>query len=230
MSVNSYERLLSASAVYVSDGWLPPEETCEALADLKAEHLRLLDATRSALQELADARRSVDVAAEARSEALQAAILAGRDAASVKADEPDVEAIAELERVYLASAAALEQFVNETRAEVVEREPEIREQLAEDLADADELRRQARELLAEADALAAKPEKMSNWLDRFGSRDYMGPLAYEDMPDPHIGPMPGSADLVLAEGEVMGIGSDFPTQEELAAQAIARMEAEDAAA
>ncbi len=83
-------------------------------------------------------------------------------------------------------------------------------------------------MLAEADALATAPEKMGHWLDRFTVRPYLGSLAYEDMPAPHIGPMPGSAELVLAEGMVAGVGSDFPTQEELNAQILAMAEAADA--
>jgi hypothetical protein len=227
---NAYERLISDSAVWVDEAWLPPGEDCEELADLKVEHVRLVSETRLALTALGVARRAAIQVTEARDEGMTAAVLAGRDPASVDADEPDAEAVAGAECRYLATAAALERFVQEAREEIIDREPEIRELLAEDLIEAEELRKQARQMLAEADELAARPEKMGHWLDRFTVRPYLGPLAYEDMPAPHIGPMPGSAELVLAEGQVAAVGSDGLTVEERNAQILSMADAEDAIA
>src|SRR5689334_7110598 len=94
MSGNAYERLLIDSAVWVDEAWLPPEEACEALADLKAEHVRLVSDSRLALEALGEARRAAARASAARAEALTAAILAATDPAAVKAKEPDAAAVA----------------------------------------------------------------------------------------------------------------------------------------
>src|SRR5581483_6889495 len=92
MSVNAYEPLLTDSAVWVDEAWLPPEETCEELADLKAEHVRLVGESRLAIETLGKARRAAAQAVDARGEAMTAAILAGKDPASVKVAEPDTAA------------------------------------------------------------------------------------------------------------------------------------------
>jgi hypothetical protein len=226
--VNAYERLISDSAVWVDEGWLPPREACEELADLKSEHLRLLAATHEALQMLGTAGRDAALVAEQRSETLTAAVLEGKDPMRVKLpDEPDTEAVERAKSIYLSTADALERFVKEVRRLIYDREPGIRDRIAEQLSEAAALREEAQKLLAQAEAMEADPERLVNWLDRYNGTSHLGPLAFERMPAPWIGPPPGGARLVLAEGQAVGVGGDFPTVEELNAQALARIEAEE---
>jgi hypothetical protein len=228
---NAYERLISDSAVWVDEAWLPSERSCKELADLKTEHLRLLAATHGALQALGVARREAALLVEQHSEALTAAVLAGEDPDKIKFAEPDTAAVDSAERLYLSTTNALERFVEEARAEILKRAPEIRQRMDERLAHAAELRAEAQRTLAVAEALEADPQRMNNWLARYTGKSPLGPLAFERMPEPWVGPMPGGAKLVLAEGEAMGVGSDFPTVEELNAQALARVaEQEDVVA
>jgi hypothetical protein len=224
---NAYERLISDSAVWVDEAWLPSERSCKELADLKAEHLRLLVATHGALQALGVARRDAALVVEQRSEALTAAILAGEDPNKVKFAEPDTAAVDSAEQLYLSTANALERFVEEARAEILGRASDIRQRMAEQLARAAELRAEAQRTLAEAEAMEADPQRMNNWLDRYTGESPLGPLAFERMPEPWVGPMPGGAKLMMAEGESMGVGSDLPTVEELNALALARVEEEE---
>ena len=82
--VSAYERVLVASPAFLDRGWLPPESDCAELADLRVGHERLLDACADALRELSEARRAVETAGEARSDALREAFLAGESPDTVE--------------------------------------------------------------------------------------------------------------------------------------------------
>ena len=54
-AIGAYERLVrDAGSTFFDREWLPPEEECAELAQLRIEHLRLLDGYEAARKELAE--------------------------------------------------------------------------------------------------------------------------------------------------------------------------------
>jgi hypothetical protein len=214
--VSAYERVLVASPAFLDRGWLPPETDCVELADLRASHERVLDACTDALRQLSEAKRVVESAGAARTDALRDAILAGRSPASVDLPEPDETAVADALRVYNAASEALESFVTTAQEQIAARAPEVRNGLGALLRNAHAKRAEARRLLDEADRLEAEPKRLSHWLDRYTGHSVLGPIAYESLPAPTRVPAPPLFDEIagLPPATVIGIGSDDLTPEE----------------
>jgi hypothetical protein len=212
----AYERVITRSRAFVDPGWMPGAEDAPELADLSADHVRLLTAMNDALAQVGEARAALDGAANTRADALRDAFATGKDTSKLKLREPDGTDLEAAIELYEAAAEALEIFIVRANEEVFTRAPVIEERLAHQLMAAEEKRAEARALLAEAERMAGEPQRLHNWLARFTGESKLGPYAFAQMPLPWVGPMPGSADLVFREGEgqVAEIGSDEITPEE----------------
>jgi hypothetical protein len=200
-------------------GWLPPEADCAELADLRADHERLLGACADAARQLREAKGAVEQAGAARSDALRDAFLAGTSPASIELPEPDMAAVADAIRVYEAACEALESFVTSALEQLAERAPEVRRGLATLVRNAEAKRAEARRLLDEAHLLEAEPRRLMSWLDRYTGHSHLGPIAYETLDLPVRVPVPPLFDEIagLPPATVVGVGSDDLTPEELEA-------------
>lgn len=216
MGTGAYERLLSVSQVFFDPGWLPPPEECEQFADLREQHLRLLDAVKSTLAKLSAARERVDGTQAQRQAAMREAFLTGT--AAELPPPPDVD-LSEERAEYEAACEALEQFVQRAQAQIAARAPQVRAKLRERSLAAEEKRAEARRLLEEADGLASRPRALLYYLDRYTGRSALGPIAYYQLGVPLPEPVPELFQQVarLAPGEVIEVGDDNLTDEELEA-------------
>jgi hypothetical protein len=219
VTAGAYERLVVASQAFLDAGWLPPAADCPELANLRAEHERLLEACRAALAQLGEARQAADDAAEARVTALREAFVAGSDPKTVKLPLPDRAPVEEAARLYEAASEALEQFVLDAQREIAARSSSIRSSIEARVRSAAVKRAEARALLAEADRLDAEPKRLSNWLDRYTGDSVLGPYAFELLDVPVREPVPELFQEIagLAPGDVIDVGSDELTEEELEA-------------
>lgn len=227
MGSTAYERLVVASQAFLDPGWLPPEEDCPELADLREQHERLLAACDEALAELGEATRAVEQARGQRADALRDAFLSGSGPESVTLAEPDESALAEARSVYDAATAALEAFVASAQAQIEERGPQIRDGINGRLREADAKRAEARKLLEEANRLEAEPRRLLNWLDRYTTvtdtfsgeqrkASVLGPIAYETLGLPERLPAPELFHEItgLPPATVVEVGGDEVTDEE----------------
>jgi hypothetical protein len=225
--VTAYERVLTASRVFLDPGWLPPAADCEELADLRAEHERLLAACADALANVGEVQIAVDLAAEARGDALREAILAGQNPATVDLLEPDDTGVREAQRIYEAACEVLEQFVTRAQEQIEERAPTVRAGVEGLVRDAHEKRMEARRLLEEADRLEAEPKRLLHWLDRYTTVEdpmsgeqrkasVLGPIAYESLDLPRREPVPELFEEIagLPPATVIDVGSDEISEQE----------------
>jgi hypothetical protein len=228
---SAHERIISRDQArgrtFLSPGWLPPEAECPELADLRAEHLRLLSAVDQALTKLSAMRVAAESAESRRSDAVREAIRAGKDASRVKVTAPDTLAIERAGRDYESAGEALELFVQDALREIEQTAPAIEAALAERISAAAAKRAEARCLLAEADRLAADPKRLQSWLDRYVSvtdnfsgesrkRNALGPIAFDATDVPLPTPVPDVISEIagLGPAEVLGVGSDELLPEE----------------
>lgn len=216
---SGYVRLLLEGAAYTRPGWLPAADDCPELAGLRDEHHRLLGVVESKLAELQSLIRSAESAETERGAALQDAILAGRDPKTVAVKAPTEDEIRAARVEYEAAVGALSQWVAKTLAVIEETAPEIEAGLDGRLREAEAKRAEAQRLLAEADRLAAEPTRLRNWLARYVTvtdafsgesrkASVLGPITFDELARPHIGPMPGGAELTFAPAEAIPVGSD----------------------
>jgi hypothetical protein len=217
--VSAYERVLVASPAFLDRGWLPPENDCAELADLRKDHQRLLDACGDALSQVHEAKYAVETAGGMRSDALRDAILAGESPSSVELPEPDLTAVEAAGRVYAAATEVLESFIGSALEQIAARAPEVQRGLAALQQKADAKRAEARRLLDEADRLDARPRRLANWISRYTGESVLGPIAYEALDAPMRVPVPPLFDEIagLPPATVVGVGSDDLTPEELEA-------------
>jgi hypothetical protein len=229
-AAGAYERVVMRSPAFVDRGWLPPADDCAELADLRAEHERLLDVVADALAKVRKAREEIDGADEKRAVALRDAIAAGKSPASVVLEKADEQALKGALGVYDAACAVLEMFVRNAEQQIVERAPVVRDGFATSLREAEAKRAEARRLLHEASRLEAEPKRLLNWLDRYTTVEdpesgeqrkasWLGPIAYEAMDLPVREPVPPLFEEIagLAPATVIEVGSDEVAPEELEA-------------
>ena len=88
------------------------------------------------------------------------------------------------ERRTNAATSALNQFLEETLAEIKERAPEWYALLDERQEEAEVKREEARRLLAEADASVGESERMRVWLARATGESPLGQYPFAEMPIP----------------------------------------------
>src|SRR4051794_4224475 len=94
---NGYRRLTVRRWRYLEDnpatmnpGWIPPAAECPELAELRAEHERLLAGSHEALKALSELKGRAESEKERRGDALLGAILAGGSATETEFPEPAV--------------------------------------------------------------------------------------------------------------------------------------------
>jgi len=190
MSTSAYERILVQSAAFLDPNWFPPEDVCPVLADLRADHVRLLAVTKEKLTALGALQRQRQTAEEASADALRAAFLTGQEPNGALPDAPADSEIADAVHEYEVACEALEELVQRALREIVAREPQIRETLHEASAAAEAKRAEARRLLEEAERLASAPRRLMHWTDRYTGRSFLGPIAWTHLGDVVPEPLP----------------------------------------
>jgi hypothetical protein len=177
-----------------SPGWLPSAEDCPELADVRADHERVLAATTEAILEVGDLHSKRNAELEAIRAAHEQAFFRGTNA-----DVPELtvteDEIAQAGARADAARDALQAFVRQAVATVCEREPEIVSGLDDARAEAEAKRAKAQELLAEADAMEEAPWRLTQWLDRATGRSHLGHFPYEQIEVP---PPPEALDMEAA--------------------------------
>lgn len=180
-------RLLEMEPALSRPNWLPTGDAWPELAERRAQHERLLAAIAQVEQETLEAWQGHDAAEKAHAAELQAAFLEGREPDEPKERQPpEVRAaeVADLQSRANAAMAALNQFLEETLAEIKERAPEWYALLEERQAEVEVRREEARRLLAEADASVGETERMRVWLARATGKSPLGQHAFAEMPVP----------------------------------------------
>jgi hypothetical protein len=234
MSIMRRWRFLEDEPAVTNPGWIPPEGDCPELADLRAEHQRLLNGFAEANQALFQLRQQAEADAVKRSDALRAAILAGGDpktASFPKSKITEAQLAEAVQRTEIARDA-LQQFVERAVEQIGERSGQIHKGLAERLQDAEAKRTEARALLREAERLSAEPRRMLDWLARSTGESPLGLFPFSDMAVPVPVPVPAMfeeiAGLASTSNEIfevedddtdgiIEVGGDGPTAEELEA-------------
>jgi hypothetical protein len=179
--------LLENNTALSDPGWLPPPEAWPELAELRAEHERLLTVARQEAGKLSKLRKQQEDAEAARGEAMKAAFLAGNDPDAEKNRKAQTRLeldIAEARLRVEAATDALVAFLTEAIAEVERRAPEFYATLDSRRAEAEVKRKAAQRLLEEADAVVGEADRMRGWLDRESGKSALGHYPYEQMPVP----------------------------------------------
>lgn len=180
-------QILEREPALLKPNWLPNEAAWPELAERRAQHERLLAAIAEVGQEALAARQRHDAAEKAHADELQAAFLEGRAPSEPEERQPPearAAEVADFERRASAARAALNQFLEETLAEIKERAPEWYALLSERQAEVEAKREEARRLLAEADASVGEAERMRFWLARATGESPLGQYPFAEMPVP----------------------------------------------
>jgi hypothetical protein len=178
--------LLENNTALLSPGWLPPGGDWPELADLRAEHERLLVASVEASRAVAEVKRRHEAEDEQRGEAIKQAVLAGEDPAATNgtaADERSAERAEAMLR-YEAATDALVEFLAKAIAQIKEQASELYAALESRRAEAEAKRQEAQRLLAEAEQLVVGVERKQHWLDRISGQSALGHFPYEQMTVP----------------------------------------------
>lgn len=191
-------------------GWFPPKDECAELADLRAEHLRLLAARGEAYSELADLRRQQEREADEHGRALTAALLAGEEAPPPPSGQVTERELADALLGVEAANDALQAFARTAVQGVVDRAPQVQAGVAARLRLADEKRAEARAFLAEADRLAAEPTRLRDWIARATGESPLGLVPFDHLGLPMRPPVPEVIEEIarLRPGEAIDLGSD----------------------
>lgn len=164
-------------------GWLPPAAEVPELADLRADHDRLLDAVAGARREAFELRLKRGGELEAQRAGQEAAFLG-------HAPEPVPTATVTEEEVdqarVRADAArdALQTFAQQAIATIREQEPALVDKLDATVAEAEAKREEALAIIAAAEAMEASTRRLRAWLGRATGRSVLGQYAYEQMEAP----------------------------------------------
>lgn len=202
--------VLEDNPVLTNRGWLPPAEECPELADLRAEHERLLAARAEALETVSALIRQQEDEEQTRGRAMTDAMLAGEsEPKNIKPKVTD-EDLKEARLRFEATSDALQEFAKSALANVREQAPKLYAGLTDRNREAEAKRLEARELLAEADRLAASPKRLRDWVDRCTGESPLGLVVFESLALPVRQPTPRLFEELagLGPGEVAEIGSD----------------------
>jgi len=183
-------RFLEDEPAVAHPGWFPPAAECPELADLRADHDRLIEAVKQTARDASALFNARKVELEAQRAAHERGFLGG-ETEPVPALTVGEDQIAEATARADAARDALQTFAQNALAEVEQREPKLLGQLNEVQHGADLLRAQARRMLDEAELAELTTKKLSNWLARATGRSYLGQIGWDDlglpvpMPDQH---------------------------------------------
>jgi hypothetical protein len=212
-------RFLEDNPATTNPGWFPSAVDCPELAELRAEHERLLTGFYEALKASGELRSRADAEIEQRGDVLMDAILAGGNPTTTPLPEPSVtkEELAEAGQRAEVARDALQAFAEDAVQSVRAQAGAIRRGIAEGMREADAKRAEARRLLAEAERLSAEPMRLQHWLDRATGASVLGLFPFEQMEAPVRVPVPELFREIagLAPGEVVEVGGDGLTEDEL---------------
>ena len=194
MDENARWEFLFKNPAVVDPGWLPPQDEVPELADLRADHDRLLAARADAGQTAFALRQRREQELEAQRAAREQALLDGEDARLPKLTVTEAKlaaAVADAE----AAQDALQSFVQRAVMQVVERESDLLSGLDAITRDADGKRAEAQALLDEAARMEAGTKRLRNWLTRVTGESALGLYPYEQMETPG----PDGGDMTVRE-------------------------------
>lgn len=181
-------RFLEDNPALVQPNWLPPEDEAPELAELRAEHVRLITLRADKARAAFELKRKSDAEAQARDDALREAYLEGADATAGLPDFTVYEDdLTEAGREYEAATDALQTFTQRATKQLAELAPDLITKLDARIAEeAEPLRRQALDLMARADAIEMNARRMRNWLSRAdgGANVHLGHYPYNGLPAP----------------------------------------------
>jgi|GEM_PF-2892911 len=165
-------------------GWLPPSTDVPELADLNAEHERLLalvdeqDAVRFELEAKYDAEL------EAQRAAQESAFLGqGSGKKPPKITVTDA-ARAEAKAKSAAARDALQTFIEQAVAEIKELIPDLYAGITKIMKKAEAKYAKAKALENEARQLEGSTKKLGNWLGRFDGTSKLGLISWDDLDVP----------------------------------------------
>jgi len=164
--------------------WLPPEEEWPELAELRAEHVRLLNACDAAIAAATATNARFRAEDEQVKAEVEAALREGRKEKKVASTPPEERRKEQKQnqRRLVAAIELLVEFLHGAFKELQERAPELYDLLSQEAAEADKKREQAKRLLAEADRVVAGVQRKRFWLDRESGRSTMPHYPFEEMP------------------------------------------------
>jgi hypothetical protein len=185
-------RFLEDNPGVVRQGWLPPASEVPELADLRADHDRLLDAVAQTGREVAALNRQRAEEVEVRRAAQERSFLGGEGTEELPALTVTDGEVAEAMIRAEAAKDALQSFVQIAVARVTEREPQLVGQLDEVARAAAVKRAEAERMLAEAQELELSTRKLGNWLARTTGRSALGHFQQRTVSDLHAAANPAT--------------------------------------
>jgi hypothetical protein len=194
MDENERWEFLFKNPAVVDPGWLPPQGEVPELADLRADHDRLLAARAETGQAAFALRQRREHELEAQRAAREQALLDGKDARLPKLTITEAKlaaGVAEAE----AAQDALQSFVQRAVTQVVERQSDLLSGLEAITREAEGKRAEAQALLDEAARMEAGTKRLRNWLGRMTGESALGLYPYEQMETPQ----PDSGDMTVRE-------------------------------
>src|ERR1035437_8212704 len=162
-------------------GWLPTAEEAPKLADLKAEHERLLTVVREQDAEQLKLERRRDAELEAQRAAQEASFLGKSTGAKPPKITVTDKALAEAQARSDAAYDALQTFAKRAVKEITRLTPDLRAGLVEIVSQAEARRAEARALQAEADQLEGSTNKLRNWHARFDGSSALGLISWNTL-------------------------------------------------
>lgn len=178
-------RFLEENSAVVRADWFPSEEECAGLADLRAEHERLVTVVAGEIKAAGDTGRKRRAELEAQRAERERAFLDGkRKPESAPAVTVTEDAVAEAFARADAARDAVQSFAKQAIAEVTERAPALLDGLGEIVQQAEAKREEARTLLDEAQQMELGTKRLRNWLARTTGESVLGLYPFGQLPLP----------------------------------------------
>jgi hypothetical protein len=176
-------RFLEDNPAVTRAGWLPPAAEVPELADLRANHERLIAAVEETAQEASALSRKRNAELEAQRAAHERGFIGGEPQKMPPLTVGDDQVA---EAVFQADAArdALQTYVQTVIAEIKQREQKLLDQMDEIRRAADVRRAEAQRMLDEAELAELSTKKLSGWLARATERSHLGHYPYDELPLP----------------------------------------------
>jgi hypothetical protein len=187
-------RLLEDHPALSKPDWLPPGAEWPELAELRAEHERLLTARAEAWTAAGEVVGVFNREDEARDEALRQSFRTGKAPEEVDLTPPEEREAQRLEavRAWEMATDVLCEFLRGAIRELAERSSTLYAELELEAEDAELKKAEAARLLAEADRQVREVWRKSAWLDRGSGRSTLGHYPFAEIP---LVPVPEALDL-----------------------------------
>ena len=188
MDANTREKFWTDNLALKSADWLPPADVWPELAELRAEHERLLAVVSQEGRAAWEIEKRYEEEDAARDEALREAFRTGKDAGADTREAEEERRTALADALLAAGAAqdALIAFLREAMAEIQEKAPAWYELLESRRAEAQAKREEAERLVAEANRLVSEATRLRNWLDRETGVSALGHYPFAQMGIPAL--------------------------------------------